>query len=45
MVVSHAGSRVRARAVDLTDDFKLVIELPSGERRELPCGEASTSRA
>ena len=45
VVVSHAGSRVRARAVDLTDDFKLVIELPSGERRELPCGEASTSRA
>ncbi|OUO88642.1 biotin--[acetyl-CoA-carboxylase] ligase [Gordonibacter sp. An230] len=45
VVISRAGSRVRARAVDLTDDFKLMIELPDGTRRELSCGEASTSRA
>lgn len=45
IVVSHNGSRVRARAVDLTEDFKLVIELPGKERRELPYGEVSISRS
>lgn len=44
IVVSHNGSRVRARAVDLTEDFKLVIELPNKERHELPYGEVSASR-
>lgn len=35
------ASRVRARAVDLTPDFKLVIELPDKSRRELPYGEVT----
>lgn len=43
LVVTHDGSRIRARAVDLTDDFKLVIELPGGTRRALPYGEVSTT--
>ena len=42
IVVTHGGSRIRARAVDLTEDFKLVIELPDKTRRELPYGEVST---
>ena len=28
LIVRQGASRVRARAVDLTPDFKLVIELP-----------------
>lgn len=42
LVVSKGSSRVRARAVDLTSDFKLVIELPDKTRCELPYGEVST---
>ena len=42
IVVSWNGSRIRARAVDLTEDFKLVIELPDKTRRELPYGEVTT---
>lgn len=42
LVVRQGASRVRARAVDLTRDFKLVIELPDGSRRELPYGECFT---
>ena len=35
IVVTRNGSRVRARAVDLTEDFKLVVELPT--RRAANC--------
>ena len=42
LVVRQGASRVRARAVDLTPDFKLVVELPDKTRRELPYGEVST---
>ena len=45
LVVRQGSSRVRARAVDLTEDFKLVIELPDKTRRALPYGEVSTGRA
>ncbi|WP_244596903.1 biotin--[acetyl-CoA-carboxylase] ligase [Paraeggerthella hongkongensis] len=45
IVVTRDGSRTRARAVDLTDDFKLVIELPDKARLELPYGEVSTAHA
>ena len=45
IVVARNGSRVRARAVDLTEDFKLVVELPDKTRRELPYGEVSTGPA
>lgn len=41
LVVRQGSSRVRARAVDLTHDFKLVVELPDKTRRELPYGEVS----
>lgn len=41
LVVRQGASRVRARAVDLTPDFKLVIELPDKSRRELPYGEVT----
>ncbi|MBX9032997.1 biotin--[acetyl-CoA-carboxylase] ligase [Gordonibacter massiliensis (ex Traore et al. 2017)] len=44
VVVTRNGSRVRVRAVDLTDDFKLVVELPDKTRWELPYGEVSTAR-
>mgnify|MGYP000370428903 CR=1 FL=1 len=36
LVVRQGASRVRARAVDLTPDFKLVIELPDKSRRRAP---------
>lgn len=42
LVVTRGSSRVRARAVDLTSDFKLIIELPDKTRCELPYGEVST---
>ncbi|HIW75456.1 MULTISPECIES: biotin--[acetyl-CoA-carboxylase] ligase [Gordonibacter] len=42
VVVTRNNSRVRARAVDLTHDFKLVVELPNKTRLELPYGEVST---
>ena len=45
LIVRQGASRVRARAVDLTPDFKLVIELPDKTRRALPYGEVSTGRA
>lgn len=45
LVVRQNGSRIRARAVDLTEDFKLVIELPDKTRRELPYGEVSAGRS
>lgn len=45
LVVRQGASRVRARAVDLTRDFKLVIELPDKTRRELPYGEVSAGPA
>ena len=45
LVVRQGASRVRARAVDLTEDFKLVVELPDKTRRELPYGEVSTGPA
>ena len=45
VVVTLNGSRVRARAVDLTRDFKLVIELPDKSRRELAYGEVAAFRA
>ena len=41
LIVRQGASRVRARAVDLTPDFKLVIELPDKSRRELPYGEVT----
>lgn len=44
LVVRQGSSRVRARAVDLTRDFKLVVELPDKTRRELPYGEVTTAR-
>lgn len=44
LVVRQGSSRVRARAVDLTHDFKLVVELPDKTRRELPYGEVTTAR-
>lgn len=44
IVVTRNGTRIRARAVDLTEDFKLVIELPDKTTLELPYGEVSTSR-
>lgn len=44
LVVRQGSSRVRARAVDLTEDFKLVIELPDKTRRSLPYGEVSIGR-
>lgn len=44
IVITRNGSRIRAKAVDLTDDFKLVIELPDKTRIELPYGEVSASR-
>lgn len=45
VVVTLNGSRVRARAVDLTKDFKLVIELPDKTRRELAYGEVAAFRS
>lgn len=45
LVVRQGASRIRARAVDLTRDFKLVIELPDKTRRELPYGEVSAGPA
>lgn len=39
IVVSLGTRRVRARAIGLTDDFKLIIQLPDGTTRELPYGE------
>ena len=45
LVVRQGASRVRARAVDLTPDFKLVIELPDKSRRELPYGEVTIGSA
>lgn len=43
IVVARGGTRIRAKAVDLTEDFKLVIELPDKTTLELPYGEVSTS--
>lgn len=43
VVIARDGSRIRARAVDLTRDFKLVVELPDKTRLELPHGEASAA--
>lgn len=45
VVVTRNGSRIRARAVDLTEDFKLVVELPDKTRLELPHGEVSARTA
>ena len=45
IVITRDESRVRARAVDLTEDFKLVVELPDKTRLELPYGEVSTAHA
>ncbi|WP_080799790.1 biotin--[acetyl-CoA-carboxylase] ligase [Arabiibacter massiliensis] len=44
VVVARDGSRVRARAVDLDDDFRLVVELPDKTRLALPYGEVSAGR-
>ena len=43
LVVTQGTSRVRARAVDLTDDFRLVIEFPDKSRKTLPYGEVTPS--
>ncbi len=40
--IAHEGVRRRARAVDLTDEFRLVVEFPDKSRIELPYGEVST---
>lgn len=45
IVITRRGQRIRARAVDLTQDFQLVIELPDKTREQLPYGEVSTARA
>ena len=42
IVVTQGGSRLRGRAIDLTQDFKLVIEFPDKTRRAFPYGEVST---
>lgn len=42
LVITRNGSRVRAKAIDITSDFKLVIELPDKSTLELPYGEVST---
>lgn len=44
LVITRRGQRIRARAVDLTKDFQLVIELPDKTRENLRYGEASTTR-
>lgn len=43
IVIARNGSRVRAKAIGLTRDFKLVIELPDKTTIELPYGEVSAS--
>ncbi len=45
IVLTRGASRIRGRAVDLTDDFKLVVELPDKTRLELPYGEVSARKA
>ncbi|MEF9875355.1 MAG: biotin--[acetyl-CoA-carboxylase] ligase [Gordonibacter sp.] len=45
IVITRRGQRIRARAVDLTEDFQLVIELPDKTRENLQYGEVSTARA
>ena len=45
IVITRRGQRIRARAVDLTEDFQLVIELPDKTRENLQYGEVSTTRA
>lgn len=45
LVVTRRGQRLRARAVDITQDFQLVIELPDKTRECLRYGEVSTSPA
>ena len=45
IVITRHGQRIRARAVDLTPDFQLVIELPDKTREHLLYGEVSTTRA
>ncbi|WP_139650849.1 biotin--[acetyl-CoA-carboxylase] ligase [Raoultibacter phocaeensis] len=44
IVITRNGTRIRAKAIDLTRDFKLVIELPDKTTLELPYGEVSTSQ-
>lgn len=44
IVIKRNGSRTRAKAIGLTKDFKLIIELPDKTTIELPYGEVSTSR-
>ena len=41
LIVRRGLPRRARRAVDLTPDFKLVIELPDKSRRELPYGEVT----
>lgn len=41
IVIMRNGTRIRARAVDLTHDFRLVVELPDKTTLELPYGEVS----
>ncbi|NGM17867.1 biotin--[acetyl-CoA-carboxylase] ligase [Xiamenia xianingshaonis] len=41
VIVKRGNRRLRAKAVDLTKDFELVIELPDKTRAALPFGEIS----
>lgn len=43
IVIENDSSRVRAKAVDLTRDFKLVVELPDKTTKELPYGRVHVS--
>lgn len=43
VVVKRGDRRLRAKAVDLTENFELVIELPDHTRAALPFGEVSPS--
>ena len=42
-MVKRGDRRLRAKAVDLTENFELVIELPDHTRAALPFGEVSPS--
>lgn len=43
VVVKRGDRRLRAKAVDLTENFELVIELPDHTRAALPFGEVSST--
>lgn len=45
VTVTRGSERTFARAVDLDEDFRLVVELPDGTRQALSYGEAALARA